>query len=128
MTRLATIGLWILQILLAIVMIGPGSQKFTGPTWERMFRTWGYPDNFYLLIGAIEVVGGLCLLVPRTAAYGAAALVPVMIGAAFTQILRGGRNGVGEFVFAALLALVAFVRWRGMRRRAGAEQVRAAAV
>lgn len=128
MARVKTIGLWLLQILLAVVMIGPGFQKFTGPTWERMFRTWGYPDNFYLVIGAIEVVGGLCLLVPRTAAYGAAALVPVMLGAAFTQILRGGRNGVGEFVFAALLALVAIVRWRRMRRQAAVEQVHAAAL
>src|SRR5688572_832134 len=44
-------GTWILTILLAVLMVGPGSQKFMGPTWERMFRVWGYPDGFYLEIG-----------------------------------------------------------------------------
>ena len=89
-----TIGTWLLQVLLAVVMVGPGFQKFTGPTWERMFRAWGYPDKFYLVIGAIEVVGGVLLLVPKLASYSAMVLSAVMIGAAATQILRGGRNGV----------------------------------
>ena len=120
MARIKTVLLWILQVLLAVVMVGPGSQKFTSPTWERMFRTWGYPDGFYLVIGAIEVVAGVCLVIPRLAGYGAATLVPVMIGAGFTQLLRGGRSGVGEFVFAALLALIAWARWRGLRRVPGA--------
>jgi uncharacterized membrane protein YphA (DoxX/SURF4 family) len=117
MARVTTVLLWVVQIFLAIVMVGPGLQKFTSPTWERMFRTWGFPDHFYLVIGAIEVVAGACLLIPRLAAYGAAVLVPVMIGAGFTQLLRGGRSGVGEFVFAALLALIAWARWRDARRR-----------
>ena len=83
-----------------MLMAGPGSQKFTSPTWERMFRTWGYPDGFYLVIGAVEVIGGIALLIPRVASYSAIMLAIVMIGAAATQILRGGRNGVGEIVFA----------------------------
>lgn len=43
-------GTWLLTMLLAVLMVGPGSQKFTGGTWERMFRAWGYPDGFYLVI------------------------------------------------------------------------------
>jgi uncharacterized membrane protein YphA (DoxX/SURF4 family) len=92
-----------------------------------MFRVWGYPDHFYLVIGAIEVAGGLCLLVPRLAAYGAATLVLVMLGAGLTQVLRGGRNGVGEFVFALLLALVAVARWRQRWRPASTPRRIAAA-
>jgi putative oxidoreductase len=113
MTRLKWIGLWLLQILLALVMVGPGLQKFTSPAWERMFRRWGYPDHFYLVVGAVEVVAGLALLVPRFASAGAIVLVPVMVAAAITQMTRGGRNGVGELVFAALLAIVAWARWPG---------------
>jgi putative oxidoreductase len=109
-------GTWILTLLLAVVMIGPGSQKFTSPTWQRMFRTWGYPDGFYLVIGAIEVIGGIGLLIPRIASYCAITLSIVMLGASATQILRGGRNGVGEIVFALLLAAIAWIRWRDRLR------------
>jgi putative oxidoreductase len=105
-------GTWLLTLLLAVVMVGPGSQKFTSPTWERMFRTWGYPDGFYLVIGAVEVIGGIGLLIPRVASYSAITLAVVMIGAAATQVLRGGRNGVGEIVFALMLSAIAVIRWR----------------
>ena len=112
MTRLKTLGIWLLQILLAVVLVGPGMQKFTSPAWERMFRTWGYPDHFYLVIGAIEVAAGIGLLVPKVASASAITLMVVMAGAAVTQITVGGRNGVGELVFCALLGVVALVRWR----------------
>ena len=109
-------GTWILTLLLAVLMAGPGWQKFTGPTWQRMFRTWGYPDGFYLVIGAIEVIGGIGLLIPRIASYCAITLSIVMLAASATQVLRGGRNGVGEIVFALLLAAIAWIRWRDRRR------------
>src|SRR5688500_11058824 len=117
MKRAGTIVLWIVSGLLAVVIVGPGLQKFTSPVWERMFRVWGYPDGFYLVIGAIEVVGGIGLLIPRIASYCAASLSVVMIGAAITQIARGGRNGVGELVFATLLAIVAYARLRSRIER-----------
>ena len=109
-------GTWLLQLLLAVLMVGPGMQKFTGDTWERMFRRWGYPDGFYLVIGAVEVVAGSGLLVPRVTSYCAIVLSVVMLAASATQILRGGRNGVGEVVFAVLLALIAWIRWRDRMR------------
>jgi putative oxidoreductase len=109
-------GTWLLQLLVAVVMVGPGSQKFTSPTWQRMFRTWGYPDGFYLVIGAVEVIGGIGLLIPRVASYSAIMLAVVMIGAAATQVLRGGRNGVGELVFALLLSAIAVIRWKDRLR------------
>ena len=121
MARMKLIGLWLITCLLALVMVGPGLQKFTSPVWQRMFRNWGYPEHFYLVIGAIEVIAGLGLLIPRIAAPSAAVLSVVMIGAAITQMTVGGRNGVGELVFAALLALVAYARrepWLRRYRRA----------
>jgi putative oxidoreductase len=120
MTYLKTGGKWLLQLLLAVVMTGSGIDKFTGPAWERMFRVWGYPDGFYLVIGGVEAVGGIGLLIPKTASYSAIVLAVVMVSAAATQILRGGRNGVGELVFASLLTLIAVVRWRDRMRFAAA--------
>jgi putative oxidoreductase len=113
MTRLKTVGLWLLQILTAFLMVAAGSQKFTSaPVWERMFRTWGFPDRFYLAIGAVEVVAGIGLLIPKIASVSALTLVVVMASAAITQITRGGRNGVGEMVFCVLVGIVAYARWR----------------
>ena len=128
MKRVATVVLWIVSALLAVVMVGPGVQKFTSPVWERMFRAWGYPDGFYLVIGAIEVIGGVGLLIPRVAAYAAATLSVVMVGAAITQITQGGRNGVGEIVFATLLAIIAVARRPSWMRRAATTTQAAATV
>jgi putative oxidoreductase len=114
MARVKLVVLWIVSILMAVVMVGPGIQKFTSPTWERMFRAWGYPDNFYLLIGAMQVIGGIGLLIPKTASASGLVLSVVMIGAAITQRMSGGRNGVVEFVFAALLLVIAYARWPGV--------------
>jgi putative oxidoreductase len=125
MTYLKIGGTWLLQLLLAAAMFGPGSQKFTSPTWQRMFRTWGFPDGFYIVIGAIEVVGGIGLLIPKVASYCAIVLSVVMLGASATQVLRGGRNGVGEVVLATLLALVAWLRWRDRIRLKAAPPVTA---
>lgn len=120
-------GTWLLTILLAVLMVGPGLQKFTTGTWERMFREWGYPDGFYLVIGAIEVIGGIGLLVPRVASASAIVLMCVMIGAAATQVWNGTRNGVGEIVFALLLGLLAWIRWRDRARLTSRPQAPAVA-
>ena len=116
MRYLATGGKWLLAVLLAVLMVGPGSQKFTGPVWARMFRAWGYPDGFHLVIGAIEVIAGIGLLFPKVASASALLLAIVMAGAAATQVLRGGRNGVGEIVFMLLLLGLAALRWRDRLR------------
>jgi len=119
MKRARTVGLWIVTLLAAAVMIGPGVQKFTSPVWRRMFKVWGYPDEFYLVIGAIEVVAGIGLLVPRIASACAIVLMIVMAGAFVTRVTHGA-SGVGELVFMTMLGIVAYGRWPGVlaRRRA----------
>ena len=111
MRKLKIGGVWLLQMLMAVAMTGSGIQKFTNPAWERMFRVWGYPDNFYLVIGVVETVCGLALLVPRLASPAALALMIVMVGATITRMTNGG-SGVGEFVFFSALGIVAFARRR----------------
>jgi uncharacterized membrane protein YphA (DoxX/SURF4 family) len=111
------VGLWLITVLAVLVMTGTGFEKFTKPAWERMFRVWGYPDHFYLVVGAIEVLCGIGLLVPRLASACASTLAVVMLGAAVTQITRGGRNGVGELVFMTMLLVIAYARWPGILAR-----------
>jgi uncharacterized membrane protein YphA (DoxX/SURF4 family) len=116
MKRARTVALWIVTILVAMPMIGPGIQKFTSPVWERMFRVWGYPEHFYLVIGVIEVVAGIGLLVPRAASASAITLMAVMAGAFVTRVAHGN-SGVGELVFMTMLGIVAYGRWPGVLAR-----------
>ena len=116
MKRAGTVMLRVVTLLVTVAMVGPGVQKFTGPTWQRMFRVWGYPEHFYLVIGTIEVLAGIGLLMPRLASACAVVLMIVMAGAAATHLLHG-QDPTGDCVFFLLLGIVAYGRWPGVLMR-----------
>jgi len=116
MRMIGGIGLWLCQVVLAAMFIGAGARKFGSPMWARMFARWGYPDHFYLVIGAIEVAAAVGLLVPRLAGYSALTLLVVMAGAGMTHLVHGELQRLTQIaVMSALLAIVAYARWRGVR-------------
>jgi putative oxidoreductase len=85
-----------------------------------MFARWGYPDHFYLVIGAVEVAAGLALLVPRLAAPAAILLIVVMIGAGATHVVHDELQRLPQIVVMSLmLGVVALGRRRNpfWRRR-----------
>jgi uncharacterized membrane protein YphA (DoxX/SURF4 family) len=51
----------------------------------EMFAKLGAGQWFRYLTGALEVIGGVALLVPRAAFYGAVLLAAVMVGALVTH-------------------------------------------
>ncbi|HEV3484729.1 MAG TPA: DoxX family protein, partial [Vicinamibacterales bacterium] len=80
--RIKTIVVWLLTLLLAASMLNAGIRKFfENGGWSWAFRNWGYSVEFRLFIGFVETAAALLLLVPRTAAYGAMAVIAVMLGA-----------------------------------------------
>jgi uncharacterized membrane protein YphA (DoxX/SURF4 family) len=95
-----------------LMFVAAGARKFTSPMWQRMFERWGYPDGFYLVIGAVEVLAGLALLIPRIAAPAALVLIVIMIGAGATHVLHAEQRRLPQIVIMSLLlALVAYGRW-----------------
>ena len=106
-----TVLLWVLQILVSLAFIGTGIGKFRGAFWIAGFARWGYPDSFRLLIGALEVAGGLLLAFPRTASYAAALIGCIMVGAAGTLVLHHER------AFAPIVWFVCIAFIGGVRRR-----------
>lgn len=116
--RAKTIGLWVLQVLLAALFINVGVTKFTEPSWAERFTNWGYSDAFRLLIGTLETLGGLGLLIPRLAAYAAAGLIVIMIGASVTHIVHG--ESWQNWLFILLLGLVLYARRPPFLRRKAA--------
>jgi putative oxidoreductase len=119
MQTLARVALWFCQAMLALMFLFVGAAKFTGPMWQRMFARWGYPDHFYLVIGAVEVAAGLALLVPRLASPAALVLVVIMVGAGVTHVIHGEHQRLTQIVVTLLLlGVVAYGRraetfWRG---------------
>jgi uncharacterized membrane protein YphA (DoxX/SURF4 family) len=112
MEKLRRIALWLCQAWLASMFVFAGSRKFTGSMWQRMFARWGYPDHFYLVVGAVEVACAIALLVPRTASPAALTLIVIMIGAGFTHLMHGEQQRLPQIVIMSLLlAVVAYARW-----------------
>ena len=100
---------WILALYLARMYVTMGWIKFDpAGFWTAAFTRWGYPPWFRVLIGALEVLGGLLLILPWTASYGAVTLVLVMLGA------WGTRAHDGRWVDVAWIsAYVAGLLWIG---------------
>ena len=103
---------WVIQILLAVFFLLTASGKLISrPQVIEMFRNWGFPDKFYLVIGALELLGALGLLIPRLAGYAASGLIVLMIGAALTHLINGeGLQVLRPLIFIVFLALVVYLR------------------
>jgi uncharacterized membrane protein YphA (DoxX/SURF4 family) len=112
-SRLATAGLWLVQLAVAGMFLFAGSLKLVGdPQMVATFGTIGLGQWFRYLTGGIEVVSALALLVPSLAPFGALALVPTMIGAIITHLFILG----GPPTPAAILLIGALVILWGRRR------------
>jgi len=103
---------WVVQILLAAFYVLAASGKLLSrPQWIEMFRNWGFPDKFYLVVGALEVLGAVGLLIPRLVGYAAAGLFALMIGAAATHLINGeGLQVLRPITLMIFLALVVYLR------------------
>jgi putative oxidoreductase len=108
------IATWVLTLLLVLMFANAGIRKFLeNGGWTRLFRNVGFPDWFRIFIGVWETGCAALLLVPRTAAYGAAGIVVVMLGAIVTNAVKGWWQGIISSGIALLVAaMVLAVRWR----------------
>lgn len=111
-----TKGLRIASTILGIVFLMAGGALLAGSeSFRENFERWGYPLWFMYVTGAIEVAGGLLVLLPKARFYGSALLVCAMLGAAFTH-LRAGEIAMLPAPL-VLLALSAWVAWRARLTR-----------
>jgi putative oxidoreductase len=118
-----TVALWIVNILAAAAFVAIGLAKFGSPAWAIRFERWGYPDGFYMVIGALEIAGGALLLVPRVSSYAAALLGAILIGAAATHALHDeGPRVAAPLMWLVVVTLVGVAR-RGRAWRPGIRTV-----
>lgn len=120
---LPTILLWLITLFLTRIFVIAGWAKFSATSgWARAFVHWGFPTWFRVLVGVIEVAGGLLLLVPQTAVYAAVALAVIMLGAMGTHIIADGDPAAisHEALPLALLGLIVYLRTRRPAGKNGA--------
>jgi len=110
--RVATVVLWILQILAAAMFLMAGTMKLIGnPDMVQLFGTIGIGQWFRYLTGTIEVVAGILLLVPAVAAFAAVALAVTMVGAIITHLFIVGGSPAIPIVLLAVTSTIAWTRW-----------------
>jgi len=103
------IALWVFQVLLAAMFLFAGGNKLAGnPQMVGLFDVIGIGQWFRYLTGALEVLGGAALLVPRLSGVGAALLVAVMVGAVATHV--GVLHNSPAMPLGLLIGLL-FVAW-----------------
>ena len=111
--RPATIGLWVLQVLLGLMfVVGSGAPKLLGESYAvQIFSDLGTGQWLRIVVGVLEVAGGLGLLIPRLAGLAAACLVALMVGATAAQLFFLSEGfWYTPVILGVLLAVVAVVR------------------
>ena len=108
-SRALNITFWILQGVLAAVFLAAGITKLVSmQTQVVTFDEIGLGQWLRYFTGAIEVIGAIMVLHPRTAALAAILLGMTMVGAVDVHLLITGGNPVAALV---LLAIAIAVTW-----------------
>jgi putative oxidoreductase len=100
---------WVLRTCVAVLFGSVGYEKLSptqGSYWLTLFAEIGFGEWFMYFTGAIQVLGAILVLIPRTAVLGAALVGSTMIGAIVCHLVLLD-TGIGGAVFpAAFLGLV----------------------
>jgi putative oxidoreductase len=80
---------WILAILLGFEFLAAGALKFIdNPVMVDMFNRVGLGQWFRYFTGALEIIGGAGILIPRFSRPAALLLAVIMLGAVVAQLTR----------------------------------------
>lgn len=111
-SRAAHRALWVLQILLGVFfVVASAAPKFWGdPYAVQIFTDIGAGQWFRYFIGAVELAGGIGLMVPRLAGPAAVGLMALMIGAGYTQAVVLGAPAM-ILTPAVIFVLAAVIAW-----------------
>lgn len=115
--------LWAFQGLLGVFLIvASAAPKLVGEAYAvQTFQDMGAPTWFRYFIGAVELAGGIGLLVPRLAGLAAIGLALLMVGATITQlfILHTGAQALTPVIIFAMCVFIAWGRRTSISRLRG---------
>lgn len=114
--RATIAALWTVQIVLAGMFLMAGGSKLVGAApMVALFNAVGIGQWFRYMTGLIEVGSAVALLMPRSAVFGALALVPTMIGAIVTQLFIVHASPVPPMILLVGAAIVLWARRHELR-------------
>jgi uncharacterized membrane protein YphA (DoxX/SURF4 family) len=102
------VALFLLTAFVALLFVVTGASKLGAvPPSPENFARWGFSPAFMYAIGAIEILGGIALLVPRLARFSAVVLIGVMLGAVKTGVAY--HEALHIFLPLALIGLLSII-------------------
>jgi uncharacterized membrane protein YphA (DoxX/SURF4 family) len=111
------VGGWVLRLSAGVLFLTVGIEKLeTESYWVKLFAEIGLGNWFRYLTGALQILGGLLLLVPRTTRAGAFLAGCTMAGAVFVHMFVLDTGIGGALIPAALLVFVGIIALRNPDR------------
>jgi putative oxidoreductase len=102
----AEVLVWLLQILLATMLLYEGIDKFSERRlWVRVFDKIGFGQWFRYFTGVVEISGAVMLLIPRLTLVAVVLLVCTMVGALLVHLLVTGVGPQTMFVSVVVVLL-----------------------
>ncbi|RGA05131.1 DoxX family protein [Microbispora triticiradicis] len=106
--RATSIGVWILQVVLAAIIAGGGISKLAGdPVMVDMFADIGAGQWLRYLVGALEVA----LLIPALAGLASLGLAALLTGAVITDQFVLEQSPWLPLALLVVAAVIARARW-----------------
>jgi putative oxidoreductase len=111
--RIYNLTLWTLQGFLALLFLYSGADKWNPHAvfWIELFDKLRIGQWFRYFTGALEIIGAILLLIPRTSGIAAALLALIMAGAVVTHLFILG-DGYASFFPAFPFLLLLLVAWK----------------
>ena len=114
--RVKTIGIWVLRVIVAALFIAAGFMKLSGqPLMVAEFDTVGLGQWFRYLTGAMELTGGIGVLIPRYSPFAALLLLLVDIGAFFAQVAVLHMDWIHTIVIGTVIVLLIYLQRKGLQ-------------
>lgn len=117
---------WVLRVGFALLFVSVGSEKlFPGPTsyWITLFHKLGFGMWFMYFTGTLQVVGGLLLIVPKTALIGLVLLGATMAGAVGCHLFLLDTGIGGAIIPGTILIFLIVTAHRRLTDRSNQEPV-----
>jgi uncharacterized membrane protein YphA (DoxX/SURF4 family) len=112
------IMLWVLRCLAAAIFLSAGVMKLIGATMlVAEFDLVGLGQWFRYFTGAVEIAGGVLVLIPAVSWLGAILLLAVDSGALVAQITAIHMDWVHTVVIGAMLATLLYLQRRAIPAR-----------